>query len=86
MVGHHRRLPEAAEIGYDYLWIPPPDQGPHRPGHQWANVGYNLYDRFDIGDIPQRGSLATRYGTRGSLRNMVDNAHQWTSRSSPTSS
>ena len=72
----YRRLPEAAEIGYDYLWIPPPTKGPTGKGTKWANVGYNLYDRFDIGDVPQRGSLATRYGTRGSLRNMVDKAHQ----------
>ncbi|HEY8240557.1 MAG TPA: hypothetical protein VIH35_03880, partial [Kiritimatiellia bacterium] len=45
-------------------------------GTKWGNVGYNLYDRFDIGDVPQRGSWATRYGSRGSLRNMVDTAHR----------
>jgi len=72
----YRRLPEVAQIGYDYMWIPPPTKGPTGKGTIWANVGYNLYDRFDLGDVPQRGSLATRYGTRGSLRNMVDKAHQ----------
>jgi len=72
----YRRLPEVAEVGYDYIWIPSPCKAPTGLGTKWGNVGYNLYDRFDIGDIPQRGSLATRYGTRGSLRNMVDNAHQ----------
>ena len=72
----YRRLPEAAQIGYDFLWVPPPTKGPTGTGTKWANVGYNLYDRFDIGDIPQRGSIATRYGTRGSLRNMVDSAHR----------
>ena len=72
----YRRMPEIAEIGYDYIWVPPPTKGPTGKGTKWSNVGYNLYDRFDIGDIPQRGSLATRYGTRGDLRNMVDKAHQ----------
>jgi glycosidase len=72
----YRRLPEVAEIGYDYMWIPPPTKSPTGKGTIWANVGYNLYDRFDIGDVPQRGSLATRYGTRGSLENMVKKAHQ----------
>ncbi len=72
----YRRLPEVAEIGYDYIWIPPPTKGPTGKGTIWANVGYNLYDRFDIGDVPQRGSLATRYGTRGSLENMVRKSHQ----------
>lgn len=72
----YQRMPKVAEIGYDYLWIPPPTKAPTGLGNKWSNVGYSLYDRFDIGDIPQRGSLATRYGTRGSLRNMVDKSHQ----------
>ena len=71
----YQKLPKVAEIGYDNFWIPPPTKGPVGTSTKWANVGYNLYDRFDIGDVPQRGSLATRYGTRGSLRAMVDNAH-----------
>jgi hypothetical protein len=72
----YRRMPEVAEIGYDYIWAPPPTKAPTGQGTKWANVGYNLYDRFDIGDVPQRGSLGTRYGTRGSLENMVKKAHQ----------
>ena len=72
----YQKLPKVAEIGYDNFWIPPPTKGPVGTSTKWANVGYNLYDRFDVGDVPQRGSLATRYGTRGSLRNMVDNAHR----------
>jgi len=72
----YRRIPEVAEIGYNYIWAPPPTKAPTGLGTKWGNVGYSLYDRFDIGDIPQRGSLATRYGTRGSLRNLVDKLHQ----------
>lgn len=70
------RTPEVAEIGYSYIWMPPPTKAPTGLGTKWGNVGYSLYDRFDLGDVPQRGSLATRYGTRGSLRNMVDQMHQ----------
>ncbi len=72
----YRRMPEVAEIGYDYIWTPPPTKGPTGKGVIWANVGYNLWDRFDVGQIPQRGSLATRYGTAGSLKCMVQAAHQ----------
>lgn len=71
----YQKLPFVAEIGYDNFWIPPPTKGPAGRSVKWANVGYNLYDRFDIGDVPQRGTRETRYGSRGSLRNMVDNAH-----------
>ena len=71
----YQKLPKVAQVGYDSIWIPPPTKGPVGTSVKWANVGYNLYDRFDLGDVPQRGSRATRYGTRGSLRNMIDNAH-----------
>ena len=53
----YRGLPEVAEIGYDHIWIPPPTKGPTGKGTKWGNVGYNLYDRFDLGDIPRRGHL-----------------------------
>ncbi len=71
----YQKMPLVAQTGYDWLWIPPPTKGPVGRSVTWANVGYNLYDRFDIGDIPQRGTLETRYGTRGSLNAMIDAAH-----------
>lgn len=72
----YQKLPLVAQVGYDNFWIPPPTKAPTGTGTKWGNVGYSLYDRFDLGDVPQRGSRATRYGTRGSLRNMIDNAHR----------
>ncbi len=72
----YRKMPVAAQVGYDYIWAPPPTKAPTGLGTKWGNVGYSMYDHFDIGDVPQRGSYATRYGTRGSLRNMVDAAHR----------
>ena len=72
----YRRIPEVAEAGYNYIWTPPPTKAPVGSSTIWGNVGYSLYDRFDLGDVPQRGTIETRYGTRGSLRNMVDNMHQ----------
>jgi len=72
----YRRLPEMGEFWYDSIWIPSPSKGPTGKGTKWGNVGYNLYDRFDVGGIPQRGSYATRYGDRGQLRQLVRNAHQ----------
>ncbi len=74
----YRRLPEISEIGYGGIWHPSPAKSPVSGGPfaGGGNVGYSLFDRFDIGDVPQRGDRATRYGTRGHLRKMVDNAHQ----------
>ena len=75
----YQRLPELAEIGYESLWTPPPGKSPIGGPYPFAyggNVGYNSFDRFDLGDMPQRGNWETRYGSRTSLRNLVDNAHQ----------
>jgi glycosidase len=75
----YQRLPEIAEIGYDSIWTPPPGKSPiggPYPHAYGGNVGYNSLDRFDCGDHPQRGHMETRYGSRTSMRNMVDNAHQ----------
>ena len=75
----YQRLPEIAEIGYESIWTPPPGKSPIAgpyPHAYGGNVGYNSYDRFDLGDHPQRGHWETRYGSRTSMRNMVDNAHQ----------
>ncbi|MCX6935828.1 MAG: DUF1939 domain-containing protein, partial [Verrucomicrobia bacterium] len=75
----YQRLPELADIGYESIWTPPPGKSPIGGPFPFAyggNVGYNSFDRFDLGDMPQRGNWETRYGSRTSLRNMVDNAHQ----------
>lgn len=75
----YQRLPEIAEIGYESMWTPPPGKSPIGGPYPFAyggNVGYNSFDRFDIGDMPQRGNWETRYGSRTSLRNLADNAHQ----------
>lgn len=71
----YRRMPEVAAIGYDYIWTPPPTKAPTGLGTKWGNVGYSLYDRFDVGQIPQRGSWDTRYGSIGDLHQMVGGAH-----------
>src|SRR5947208_2931437 len=71
----YQRIPEIAEAGYDAVWTPPPSKSPQAGTIKWGNVGYSLFDRFDLGELPQRGLLATRYGTRGDLRNLVDQLH-----------
>ncbi|HEB60864.1 MAG TPA: hypothetical protein ENJ06_03470, partial [Phycisphaeraceae bacterium] len=49
------RVPDAWIIGYDELWVPPPGQAEFAGG----SVGYDVYDRFDLGSPGQN----TRYGT-----------------------
>ncbi|MBN2162224.1 MAG: hypothetical protein JXR25_16510 [Pontiellaceae bacterium] len=68
-----RRLPELAEAGYSALWLPPPFKG----GSGGWSVGYDVYDRFDLGSKQQMGSLQTRYGTETELIHLVRMAHRF---------
>ncbi len=49
-----------AEAGFTALWLPPAYKG-------FAgayDVGYGVYDLFDLGEFDQKGSVRTKYGTR----------------------
>lgn len=67
------RLPELALAGYEALWLPPPQKG----AEGTRDVGFAVYDRFDLGDRDQRGTVRTRYGTRDELVSMSDAAHRF---------
>ncbi len=67
-----RKMPEIAEAGYTSLWLPPPAKA----GSAYS-VGYDLFDPFDLGDKDQRGTIATKYGTRAELIQMVETAHRF---------
>lgn len=46
--------------GIDMIWLPPAYKG-----HQGAeDVGYGVYDLYDLGEFDQKGSVRTKYGTR----------------------
>ena len=67
-----RKMPELAEAGYDSLWLPPPTKG-----SGGLSVGYDCWDRFDLGSKDQRGSVRTRYGTEAELIELVRVAHRF---------
>ncbi len=66
------KMPELAEAGYTSIWLPPPTKG-----SGGLSVGYDLWDRFDLGSKDQRGSVSTRYGTEGELLRLVEIAHRF---------
>jgi alpha-amylase len=41
------------------------------------SVGYDPFDRFDLGDKNQSGSIPTRYGTKADLLRLVEVAHRF---------
>lgn len=54
------RAQELADAGFTAIWLPPAYKG-------FAgayDVGYGVYDLFDLGEFDQKGSIRTKYGTR----------------------
>ncbi|MCH7224752.1 alpha-amylase family glycosyl hydrolase [Haloferula sp. A504] len=66
------KMPEIAEAGYSSLWLPPPTKA-----SGGLSVGYDCWDRFDLGSKDQRGSIRTRYGTEAELLELVRVAHRF---------
>src|SRR5881392_4000068 len=67
-----QKMPEIAEAGYTSLWLPPPAKGSSS-----FSIGYDLFDAFDLGDKNQRGTVATHWGTKAQLLQVVQTAHQF---------
>ncbi len=49
-----------AQVGITALWLPPAYKG----FQGVDDVGYGVYDLYDLGEFPQRETVATKYGTR----------------------
>jgi alpha-amylase len=54
------RAEDLAEKGFTAVWLPPAYKG--CGGRH--DVGYGVYDMYDLGEFPQKGSVRTKYGTR----------------------
>ena len=61
------RTPDIFDAGFGAVWIPPPG----RADSSDFSVGYDVYDRFDLGDADR----STLYGTETGLRTVADSLH-----------
>jgi hypothetical protein len=67
------KIPELAEIGYNAIYLPPP----FKAGGGTFSYGFDTFDRFDLGDKNQMGTVRTKYGTAGELQALIDTAHRF---------
>ncbi|MCY7283554.1 MAG: alpha-amylase, partial [Cyanobacteria bacterium CAN_BIN43] len=51
---------DLAKAGVTSLWLPPAYKGTGGG----MDVGYGVYDLFDLGEFDQKGSVRTKYGTK----------------------
>ena len=49
-----------ADLGFTDIWLPPAYKG--QAGIH--DVGYGVYDQYDLGEFDQKGSVPTKYGTK----------------------
>ncbi|PYH39524.1 alpha-amylase [Aspergillus neoniger CBS 115656] len=62
----HQALPNFKAIGVDNIWIPPGCKAMNPSGN-----GYDIYDLYDLGEFEQKGSRATKWGTKEELQSLV---------------
>lgn len=65
------RAPELAQKGVTALWLPPAYKG-NSGGY---DVGYSVYDMYDLGEFDQKGSVRTKYGTKDEYLTAIEAAH-----------
>ncbi len=69
-----RRTPDFFLAGYNAVWLPPPSVA------SYQSVGYDVFDRFDLGKPPITATASNRarttYGTEQSFAAMVDELHR----------
>ncbi|QKG52627.1 alpha-amylase [Hymenobacter sp. BRD67] len=61
---------ELSAAGITALWLPPAYKG-----SGVNDVGYGVYDRYDLGEFNQKGTVATHYGTLAQLQSCISSLH-----------
>ncbi len=59
------------ESGFTAIWIPPVFKATGI-----SDVGYGIYDMYDLGEFDQKGSVRTKYGTKDELLDMIKVIHR----------
>ena len=59
-------------LGITHLWLPPAYKG---AGGKY-DVGYGVYDLYDLGEFDQKGAVQTKYGTKDEYLNTIKVLHE----------
>lgn len=51
-----------AALGITQVWLPPAYKGISQD-----DVGYSVYDMYDLGEFDQKGTIRTKYGTKKNI-------------------
>jgi alpha-amylase len=66
------KVPSLSQAGFTALWLPPANKSANING---MSMGYDPYDYYDLGDIQQKGSIKTWFGSKEDLIGLIQLAH-----------
>ena len=64
------KIPALQQAGFTALWLPPANKAATN-----TSMGYDTYDYYDFGDIDQKGSAETWFGSGAELSSLITAAH-----------
>ena len=64
--------PKLADLGITALWLPPAYKGMGGKDE----VGYGVYDVYDLGEFDQKGTIKTKYGSKEEYLNCIQVLNQ----------
>lgn len=67
-----QKIKTIADAGFTALWLPPACKGANLGG---MSMGYDPYDYYDLGNIDQKGSVKTWFGSQHELKELITEAH-----------
>ncbi len=65
------QAPTLAQAGITGIWTPAPSKG----NFGIYDMGYGVFDHYDLGNYNQKGTTETRFGSRAELLGMVNAMH-----------
>ena len=60
-----------SDLGITQVWLPPAYKGTCQ-----EDVGYGVYDMYDLGEFDQKGTIRTKYGTKREYLEAIDAFHE----------
>ena len=59
------------DLGITRVWLPPAYKGTSQ-----EDVGYGVYDMYDLGEFDQKGTVRTKYGTKEEYQEAIASFHK----------
>ena len=60
-----------SDLGVTSVWLPPAYKGTSQ-----EDVGYGVYDMYDLGEFDQKGTVRTKYGTKDEYLDAIRSFHE----------